>query len=370
MLLLVSIPFSWAEDEEDDNDYDYDSIEERNEGDDSLLVETQDSPPSLNEGDRLIEYNKRNYTWPIQTYRPNTEGWKRIHERRFRQIERMEDVSEKWQAWVTAIGSAHVIPNFTETGWGLTRAPDHVIQRLRNALHFKLKQNILTEEGGENAIGGDLRPLFFPNDILNNWVLDELHPLHEAWAGVELVGNNAYGLRVYRNGSDLLMHVDQTNTHVISCILHIDHSEDSEPWPLVIEDFHGNTNEVFLESGDLLFYESSKCLHGRPRTFNGSWYSSIFVHYYPRGWDTTNFNDELTFAVPPHWAEEWNGEEDNVEQLMIEDVAWIEPDCDDGWCALKDSKKWSVATELGQVHSPRGKVKLPLHPASVVGDEL
>ena len=77
------------------------------------------------------------------------------------------------------------------------------------------------------------------------------------------------------------MHIDKPNTHVISSILHIDHSDDSEPWPLVIEDFQGKTNEVYLESGDLLFYESSKCFHGRPKKFNGSWYTSVFSHYYP-----------------------------------------------------------------------------------------
>ena len=113
--------------------------------------------------------------------------------------------------------------------------------------------------------------------------------MHEAWSGVPLVGNNAYGLRVYRNGSHLNMHVDKSETHIISCILHVDHDDDpeSEPWPLVIEDFQGNTNEVNLESGDMVFYESSKAFHGRPRKFKGKWYSSIFVHYYPVGWDVS-----------------------------------------------------------------------------------
>ena len=85
------------------------------------------------------------------------------------------------------------------------------------------------------------------------------------------------------------MHVDKSNTHIISCILHVDHDDDpeSEPWPIVIEDFQGNTNEVVLESGDMLFYESSKCLHGRPTRFKGKWYSSIFVHYYPKDWDVS-----------------------------------------------------------------------------------
>jgi hypothetical protein len=120
-------------------------------------------------------------------------------------------------------------------------------------------------------------------------VLKELKPFHEAWTGLNLVGNNAYGLRVYRNESYLNMHVDKSETHIISCILHVDHDDDpeSEPWPIVIEDFQGNTNEVHLESGDMLFYESSKALHGRPRAFKGKWYSSLFVHYYPQDWDVS-----------------------------------------------------------------------------------
>jgi hypothetical protein len=40
--------------------------------------------------------------------------------------------------------------------------------------------------------------------------------------------------------------------------------------PIFIEDFQGNNkNEVYLTSGDMLFYESSKCIHGRLRRFNG-----------------------------------------------------------------------------------------------------
>jgi len=59
--------------------------------------------------------------------------------------------------------------------------------------------------------------------------------------------------------------------HIISFILHIDSSEDAEPWPIFIEDFQGRTHEVILTPGDILFYESSKCFHGRPRPLSGSW---------------------------------------------------------------------------------------------------
>ena len=94
------------------------------------------------------------------------------------------------------------------------------------------------------------------------------------------------------------MHVDISRSRVISCILHLDHDPESEPWPIAIEDFQGNTNEVVLESGDMLFYESSKCLHGRPRRFNGKWYSSVFIHYYPaENWNVSVCEECITMVL-------------------------------------------------------------------------
>ena len=76
-------------------------------------------------------------------------------------------------------------------------------------------------------------------NILNAQVLNDLKHYAETWVGMELDPYIAYGFRLYREGSHLNMHVDRSQTHVISFILHIDSSEDAEPWPIVIEDFHG-----------------------------------------------------------------------------------------------------------------------------------
>ena len=77
----------------------------------------------------------------------------------------------------------------------------------------------------------------------------ELHPILEAWAGIKLVPAMAYGFRLYQNTSRLWMHIDRTQTHVISCIYHIASSDNAEPWPIVIEDYAGNTNSVILKPG-------------------------------------------------------------------------------------------------------------------------
>jgi hypothetical protein len=57
---------------------------------------------------------------------------------------------------------------------------------------------------------------------------------------MELTPYAAYGFRLYRNDNELYVHVDRPETHVISFILHIDSSEDAEPWPILIEDYDGS----------------------------------------------------------------------------------------------------------------------------------
>jgi len=239
---------------------------------------------SLDEDERMEEYVARNYTWP-PVMNPNTQGWSKLMMRRFRQLEFIEDLNERYNGYLVAVGSAYVAPNFTENGWGLTRAPQDLVDELKKALKDGMESNSF-EEGHVDVIeigSEETSTLMVSIPSLTGKTLSVLKPFHEAWSGIPLIGSIAYGLRIYRNESQLNMHTDRTNTHIISCILHVDHDDDpeSEPWPIIIEDFQGNTNEVVLESGDMLFYESSKCLHGRPKKFKGKWYSSIFVHYYP-----------------------------------------------------------------------------------------
>lgn len=306
---------------------------------------------SLDEGERLEQYRARGHKWPIDEFVPNTPGWRKINERRIKQIQRVHGTNARYNGWVQTLSSALTAQNFTENGWGLTRAPAELVRELQQKIYDNLETAPLEKDVDviENEMG--VQPLFIPNQELNDKVLRELKPMHEKWAGVELEGAIAYGLRLYQNTSRLLMHVDKANTHVISCILHIDHSEDSEPWPIIIEDFQGNTNEVILEAGDMLFYESSKCFHGRPHTFKGSWYSSIFVHYYPKyNWDKEHRTLEAHYAVPPHWHEEPTPPyDDDLEQLVMVGTSMKEPECENLWCGLKDSVKWYGPAIEGEV---------------------
>ena len=204
----------------------------------------------------------------------------------------------------------------------------------------------------------DNKTTFFINDEeQNDEIVKELLPLHEAWSGVKLIPHNSYGLRVYRGKTNLNMHVDRTSTHVISSILHVGHGENDEPWPIVIEDFHGNTNEVFLETGDLLFYESSKCFHGRPRVYNGDYYSSLFTHYSPvTAWDGA-YERTHDFLPKTHGIPQERKANDSYEEAVIDGTSLIEPSCVDNWCALQNSLKWyGPGPGYGKILTGDGKV--------------
>lgn len=348
----------WDEEEGEWDEEDYDEEEE---------VEGNGWMP---EEERLVEYNKRNYTWPLPNYVPDTPGWKRLMDERFRQVARLPDKDARYEGYVQTINAAYMVPNFTEHGFGLTRAPADLAADLRQAI----RDGLPTADYEEpiNEIDAPLKPLFIQRPDLTARVLRELQPYVEAWSGIELTPFRAYGFRLYQNQSQLTMHVDRMQTHIVSCILHIDSSEDSDPWPLFIEDLHGRTHEVLLTSGDLLFYESSKCFHGRPQRFNGSWYSSIFVHYYPAnvGWQDTDHSMEAHYAVPPVWQNEPQPHpSDDGDDVRLEMVGggMRHPDCPNAWCpSTQNTVQWGGPGKDGYWIDPAG-VRHEFHPQPPAG---
>lgn len=150
------------------------------------------------------------------------------------------------------------------------------------------------------------------------------------------------------------MHVDRTQTHVISCIYHIASGDESEPWPIVIEDFDGNTNAVVLKPGDMLLYESAKNFHGRPTKFIGDWYTSLFVHFYPKGeWNRENHDLDAHWAIPPNWADVIP--DDVYPALEVVGTSMLEPDCASSWCHLLNAVELEGPGEYGTVLTANGK---------------
>ena len=114
-------------------------------------------------------------------------------------------------------------------------------------------------------------------------------------------------------GARLLTHVDREETHAASLIINVAQDAIRQPWALEIYDFADRLHEVIMEPGDIVYYESARCLHGRMKPLEGSFYINLFAHYRPKGGDSRWF----TKPNPPNAPEQLHdiGEchlEDNV----------------------------------------------------------
>jgi hypothetical protein len=305
----------------------------------------------MTEEERVDGYHARNYTWPPPTFVPNTPGWTATMDQRLSQIAHMPNASHRYEAYATVVRSAFLLPNFTELGFGLARAPEELTTALREGIQDGLPNVRLEQE-----LSGFYGPQawFIDRPDLNQRVLHELKHYAETWCQMPLVANNAYGFRLYRNSSQLMMHVDIAQTHVISFIYHVAAALDAEPWPLMIEDYWGRTHAVILTPGDILFYESAKVAHGRPTKFNGSWYTSIFAHYYPAGdWAATDHIKESVFAIPPSWSVDPDPAETSPHPRMaMRGTSYSEPDCPNYWCRSTDTINWSGPGKHGVWFDP------------------
>ena len=263
----------------------------------------------LTESERVQQWYAKGNTWP-PTWNNETEGYKRMMAHR--EYEIMDEIyggDERWENWMQQTQS-RLVPNFTRYGFEIVQTPCEIHTKLRNAVTEGLANwETLPEEGNIDVIyhSADNVPKFIHIGGLQQEILEALKPMHEKWTGgIQLKPSSAYGVRLYRNGSSLVMHNDRVETHVISCIAHIAHEydDDNHPWPIQIEDHDGNLHSVSLEEGQMLHYESAKCLHGRMDAFRGKYYGSIFVHYQPVDKKTWNYTvDSVINAVPPHWSD-------------------------------------------------------------------
>lgn len=109
------------------------------------------------------------------------------------------------------------------------------------------------------------------------------------WSGVndsELEFTSLYGIRYYKRGAVLRMHQDRDDQLVLSMIVNVDQDVD-EPWMLEIMDHQDKLHHVPMEPGEIVYYESIACVHGRPEPLKGKYYANFFAHFRPRGWLNT-----------------------------------------------------------------------------------
>lgn len=90
-------------------------------------------------------------------------------------------------------------------------------------------------------------------------------------------------MRRYEDGARLLTHVDREPTHATSLIVNIAQKAIRKPWNIEVYDFADRLHEVEMNPGDIVYYESARCLHGRMQPLEGAYYVNLFAHYRPIG---------------------------------------------------------------------------------------
>ena len=153
-----------------------------------------------------------------------------------------------------------------------------------NEKHFVkelIHNNAVEAQMNSKLLDFNKAPLEIQNEFKNT-----MQDLLTKWIGYKttLQYVSSDGIREYAQGSSLANHYEKKNTHVISAIIHLEDKSD-KPWELYIEDHNFKPHWITMEYGDVIFYESTTCLHGRPTPFEGKSYRNMYIHFKPERWD-------------------------------------------------------------------------------------
>jgi len=274
-----------------------------------------------NEDRRLAQWRDYYKDWPV-AWPKETPGFREYAVRREEEIMREKPGSaRRWEYWLD-FAQTRLHPNFTENGYAIRQIPPQLFEKLQKSFHGSYSSHSRAESAVPYFIEGDRKMIDIP-PALRTELIEGVQPIHEEWAGgIPLTHTAFYGIRAYENGSTLAMHVDRANTHVISAVMHIARDygvETGGGWPIEIVDLDGNQQEVELQPGQMLLYESSKCYHGRPKAFNGKYYASAFMHFKPKhGWDFDN--DHRVAAIPPHFNSPYQSWKKSVLPRLVDSL--------------------------------------------------
>ena len=220
----------------------------------------------------------------------------------------------------SVLNSNRIKRTFTEMGFAKGRLPPQLYGSIRafyyNNMHSTAHEDWSWTERNVNWWTAPSYMVVAPFGLKARWQ-DTLKDLVEEWiGGVPLENTDIYGIREYKRGARLLSHVDREQTHAASLIINVAQTNVQEDWPLEIYDHGGRLHEIIMEPGDILYYESARCIHGRMRPFRGDSFVNIFSHYRP--------------VDDPYWYKEGNPEETpeplvDGSKLTKKDAPWLSP---------------------------------------------
>lgn len=178
------------------------------------------------------------------------------------------------------ISEHHFLPIFHKIGFEKVKLQLDCIDKIKawmNENETKFIKEDLINEADKNMISNLLDINQAPKELLAE-LIKEMNIRLTKWIDYKtfLKHTATYGIREYKQGSSLKNHYDKKDSHIISAIIHL---EEDKPWNLYIEDHNFKAHNITMEYGDVVFYESTTCLHGRPTTFEGTSYKNMYIHF-------------------------------------------------------------------------------------------
>ena len=239
-------------------------------------------------------------TKSLHAGRPIKEGkkyiitaWVRENEWKGHEDSRLFNEYKNSKVNTKTFSSVEELPKLTDVGYKMLRFPKELFDKCTKTLEtLKAKGYEEIYEGKQITQPGvsTLYPIWEDEKLVKE-IHETLLPMMEEWSGQELEPTYIYGFREYRQGSSLILHKDRIETHHVSAIIMMDKDLECTPcskkgnkvtmddWSLKFID-HNNTGlDIYFDEGDMLFYESAKCEHGRPDKFKGKTYTNFYVHY-------------------------------------------------------------------------------------------
>ena len=194
-----------------------------------------------------------------------------------------------------------LMPTFTERGFQHTKAPkeicDYMTQFYEENKNKKRLESFPKDGTQINAREIPTYMMHLPGDK-KRWIAGIMEKMLSEWSGVELVYSTMYGLREYVHGAVLKPHVDRIETHIVSAIIHVTHEPHNVSWPLEVVSWDGQRYNLVDTDCDMVFYESSKLIHGRPEPYEGNSWINAFLHFRPKSWDGYTFTPQNIVKTP------------------------------------------------------------------------
>jgi hypothetical protein len=196
---------------------------------------------------------------------------------------------------------------FTPLGFKKGRLPDDLWASIEAFYYNNRNYKVREEWEGKGVYVNwwevDVFFIQIPWKLKFSWQA-RLRELVEAWVGEPLEQTDMYGLRRYEEGARLLTHVDRESTHAASLIVNVAQGNVSQPWPVEVHDHAGRLHQITMDPGDIVFYESASCLHGRntPLKGDGAFYVNLFTHYRPTGDPAWQYKENQPGTPPPLMA--------------------------------------------------------------------